>query len=91
MYTDIIEHGGKIEDPFFNYVVKSDIAIFTVFDDPFLIYAFTCDEPTLIRDFERFAMSEVKQCKEHLAATYNKVLPDIEVRRSIAELWMETC
>jgi hypothetical protein len=81
---------GWTPGPFFNFVIAEDVAIFTIFDDPFEFYIFPCDEPELIRSFDFFAMRDVGPCKQYLAARYGKMAPDIVAARSLAQLWMES-
>jgi DNA-binding winged helix-turn-helix (wHTH) protein len=80
---------GWTPQPFFNFVIVEGVAIFTIFDDPFEIYIFSCDEFELIRKFDEFAMIDVGPCKQLLATRYGKMAPDVAAARSLAQLWIE--
>ena len=42
IYTDEVAHGGDIAAPFVNFIITHDVAIFTIFDGPFLVYVVPC-------------------------------------------------
>src|SRR5215467_6026009 len=90
MMRDALDREADPAAPFFNFVVSDGVAIFLIFDDPFEIYVFSCDERELIRTFEnQFAMRDVGPCKQLLATRYGKVAPDIAAARALAQLWLE--
>jgi len=90
MWRDALNHRVDPARPFFSFVVSDGIAIFTIFDDPFEIYVFPCEERELIRTFEdEFAMRDVGLCKQLLATRHGKEAPDVAAARSLAQLWME--
>jgi hypothetical protein len=89
VYADTVAHGGEIGDPFFNFVVFGSVAVFTFFESDFSIYALHCNEAQLISEMDRFALADTAECKTYLAATYQKLQPDLVVSRSVCERWLE--
>jgi hypothetical protein len=89
IYADILAQGGKIEDPFFNFVARGDLAVFTFFESQFSLYVVPCNETELIAETERFAMADTEECKAFLAARFNKVCPDLVLTRQICEYWLD--
>jgi len=91
IYADNLTYGGHVDDPFVNFVVRGNTAVFTFFTSPFEFYIFECDPDAIIRDFgARLAMSDVDLHRQRLAQRYDKTEPDAVVDRSIAEHWIET-
>jgi len=91
MMRDALDRGADPATPFFTFVVSDSVAIFLIFDDPFEIYVFSCEERELIRTFEnQFAMRDVGPCKQLLATRYGKAAPDVAAARSLAQLWIES-
>ena len=58
---------GDIASQFVNFIITHDVAIFTIFDDPFLVYVVPCTERQMIADTDAFDMSEVSEHIELLA------------------------
>jgi len=88
---EALKHEVDPGTPFFSFVVSEGVAIVTIFDDPFEIYVFSCDESELVRAFKsQFAMRDVGPCKQLLATQYGKTAPDVAAARSLAQLWMES-
>lgn len=88
IYDDEIGHGGDIASPFVNFIITPDFAIFTIFDDPFMVYVVPCTEREMIADTDAFAMSEVSKHIELLATKYGKSAPDATIPRPLAESWL---
>lgn len=88
IYADEVAHGGNIATPFVNFIITHDVAIFTIFDDPFLVYVVPCTEREMIADTDAFAMSEVSEHIELLAKKYGKSAPDATIPRPLAESWL---
>lgn len=88
IYADTLAHGGRVEDPFFNFVTSKGVAVFTFFESDFSLYVFRCDEAELIAETNRFAMSDTAECKAYLAANHQKPEPDIVAPRSVCEHWL---
>jgi len=91
MIKEALAHNVDPGTPFFGFVVVEGVAIVTIFDDPFEIYVFSCDERELVGAFEnKFAMRDVGPCKQLLATQFKKTTPDVAAARPIAQLWMES-
>jgi hypothetical protein len=90
IYADNLAHGGSVEAPFFNFVVLSDVAVFTFFEAEFSVYVLRCNEAELISRTNRFAMADTLDCKAFLAAQYQKHRPDLVISRSVCEQWLES-
>ena len=92
LWRDDLNHGGDPTIPYYNFVIADGVAVFTIYDDPFEIYIFSCDERELIRTFDEIggAMRDVGPCKRLLAARYGIVEPVVVAARSLAQLWMES-
>ena len=88
IYADEVAHGGDIASPFVSFIITHDVAIFTIFEDPFLVYVVPCTEGEMIADTDAFAMSEVSKHIELLATKYDKPAPDAVIPRSLAEWWL---
>lgn len=88
MYADVTTFGKPIEEPFFNFVCLDGIAVFTFFELPFSVFIVSSDEQTVISESDRFAMRETRGCKEMLRVKFKKQQPDIEIPRTLAELWL---
>ncbi|EMB13333.1 hypothetical protein RE6C_05942 [Rhodopirellula europaea 6C] len=88
IYADELAHGGDIASPFVNFIITHDVAIFTIFDDPFLVYVIPCTEREMISDTDAFAMFEVPEHIELLANKYGRSAPDATISRSLAETWL---
>jgi hypothetical protein len=89
VYTDTLAHGGRIEDPFFNFVVVNKTAVFTFFESDFRVFVLRCDEAELISQMNSFAMVETEECKSYLAKVYRKLQPDLVVSRAVSEHWLD--
>lgn len=88
IYADTLAHGGRSEDPFFNFVIAEGVAVFTFFESDFSLYVFRCNETDLISQTNRFAMSDTAECKAYLAEVHQKSLPDLVVSRPVCEHWL---
>ncbi|WP_233214877.1 hypothetical protein [Rhodopirellula bahusiensis] len=88
IYADEVAHGSDIAAPFVNFIITHDVAIFTIFDDPFLVYVVPCTEREMISDTDAFAMAEISEHIELLATKYGKSTPDASISRTLAESWL---
>ncbi len=89
VYADNLAHGGRIDDPFFHFVVVNSVAVFTFFESQFSVYAVHCDEAELIAQTNDFALGNIAECKKYLASKYQKLEPDLVVPRAVCEHWLE--
>lgn len=88
IYADAIAHGGRIEDPFFNFVLLDGVAVFTFFESQFSIYVVRCDETELISQTNQFALADTVECKNYLADKYGKNEPDLIIPCDVCEHWL---
>lgn len=90
VYADNVKHGGSIEDPFFNFIIRDSVAVLVFFDDPFAFYILPCDGRILSSELEHnFAMTDVEQCRQYLRGRFGKEQPDVSAPRWLAEAWIE--
>ena len=89
IYNDQITHRGRIDSPFFNFIVADGLAIFTFFETDFSVYLVRCNEAELISQTERFAMIDTLECKSYLASQHQKLQPDLVVTRNVCEQWSD--
>ena len=87
IYADAKKFGEPLEEPFFNFVCRDGIAVFTFFESQFSVFIVSSDERTLIAESDQFAMCETEDCKEMLRIKFNKERPDIAIPRAVAEHW----
>ena len=88
IYADNVAHGEDIAAPWVTLIIADGVAIFTVFDDPFLVYIVPCVEREMISDTDAFAMCEVAEHINLLRTKYNKTDPDASISRAVAESWL---
>lgn len=87
IYADSLSHGEDTGAPFVNFVITDDVAVYTVFTDPFAVYITRCSEQALITATRELSMSDVDA---HLALiqSLGKSNPDASISRSASELWL---
>jgi hypothetical protein len=88
IYADTLKHGGDLAEPFVEFIIVRDVAIFTFFDSEFSLYVFPCVEAELISQTNPLAMSDVSEHRQLLRDVYGKNAPDAVVSRAQAELWL---
>jgi len=88
IYADTLSHGGDVAEPFVNFVIVRDVAIYTFFGSEFSVYVFPCVEAELISQTNPLAMSDVSEHRRLLCDVYGKNSPDAVIPRSAAELWL---
>lgn len=88
IYADDVAHGKSIGDPFWNFTIHENVAIFTFFENDFSLYVFLCDQAELIRLMKPLAMIETEECKSLIAQRFGKRKPDLQIPRAAAELWL---
>ena len=90
IYADTLAHNGRLEDPFFNFVVHKDVAVFAFFEAEFSVYVLRCNEAELIAETGKLAMSDTIECRDYLATKHQKPQPDLVVSRFVCEHWLES-
>ena len=87
IYADTVKHGGDLAEPFVDFIIVRDVAIFTFFDSDFSVYVFPCVEADLISQTNSLAMIDVTEHRQ-LLSEYGKTDPDATISREQGELWL---
>ena len=88
IYADDVAHGKSIGEPFFNFTIYENVAVFTFFDNEFSVYVLPCNQMELIRLMEPLAMIETEECKALIGQRFGKHKPNLQILRAVAELWL---
>jgi hypothetical protein len=88
IYAEALSSGTPLESPFFHFVSLDGIALFTFFESPFALFILPCVEHALIGETNQIALLDTHQCRDLLRTKYDKVKPDLEIPRTVAELWL---
>ena len=88
IYADDVAHGESLGDPFCNFTIYDNVAVFTFFENEFSVYVLLCNQAELIQLMEPLAMIQTEECKSLLGERFGKHTPDLQIPRAVAELWL---
>jgi len=85
---DNLAHGDSADEPFFDFVLTENVAVFTFFEPSLSIYILPGDELSFRTRFEALAMIDVEEARQILATDFNKASPDIMLDPTLARAWL---